>query len=269
MNVSETRLAAVLVHYSGVESTASLIEQLGDFPIVERIVAVLHSDHFHFPKSSSKVTYVRSENHGYASGLNLAFDYLTKNHSEITVALAMNTDVKIGERQINDLVNTHIKAGADCSFPCLRENRRFVHGYGFSRWGTLKHVHENARFFPATCFLLNTAAWEKVNGFNEEYFHYYEDADFCLRLERHNCRLLHVPAVVIDHVSKSAADYPSTALPRYAVRNHLLFLSRLGRLNLFSFLNVSTRHLLYLFRWKRGWRGIPQWVRGIQEFRHL
>jgi hypothetical protein len=40
-------------------------------------------------------------------------------------------------------------------------------------------------------------------------------------------------------------------------------------MNIFSFLNVSLRHFLYLFRWKKGWRGIGEWYRGIREFRQL
>jgi len=72
--------------------------------------------------------------------------------------------------------------------------------------------------------------------------------------------------VVIEHEGKSGADYPESGLPRYAVRNHLLFLQKLGPVPPMMKANVALRHLLYLYRWKHASRGIKSWWQGLQEF---
>ena len=262
------KLAAGLVHYRHPEQTAALVQQLQRIDIIDPIVVVLHSE-YPLRGASSRTIYLPKENRGYAAGLNLAARYVEQNHPQITVMLAMNCDVQLEEAQLQQLLQSHFQAGADCTFPVIEEGKELIHGYRFNRWGTMQRVTDNPRFFPGTCFLFNLSAWKKAGGFNEEYFHYYEDADFCLRLYQAGCKIYHEPAVVVKHQGKSAEDYPAGDLPRYAVRNHLRFLVQLGQMNAISFANVSLRHLLYLFRWKHGWRGIGQWFRGIQDFRKV
>lgn len=268
MSLSLNKPAAVVVHYGNAEYTANLLNQLDHCSCLDSIVVVLHSP---YPQSqqASRIIYLKAENRGYGAGLNLGFKHLIQHRPHVSKILAMNSDITIDEQQILELLRQHDQSAADCTFPSIRQNGDLIHGYRLSSLGTMRQVAKDPRYFPATCLLLNTNAWNKIGGFNETYFHYYEDADLCLRLEQSGSRILHVPEVVIPHVGKSGLDYPATLLPRYAVRNHLLFLSQLGRMNLLSFLNVSIRHFLYLFRWKKGWRGIGEWYRGIQEYRRL
>ena len=261
-------LAAITVHFENPEQTSRLIDSLQKFDAIERIVVILHGE-YPQPKDTSRVTFIRQENQGYAAGLNRAVNELRKHGPEVDLVLAINPDVNFEYIRMNELVESHKQSQADCTFPAIQEGNRVIHGYEFTSLGTMRLVETGALTYSGACFLFNVAAWEKVSGFNEQYFHYYEDADFCMRLQRAGCCIHHAASVVFQHVGKSGADYPTTALPRYAVRNHLLFLSNLGRLSTLAFMNVSIRHLLYLFRWKHGWRGIGEWYRGIQEFRHL
>jgi GT2 family glycosyltransferase len=267
MNPSFNRLAAVVVHYGKQEYTANLLKQLERFSFLDSVVVVLHSPYDH-PHSSNFI-FLEAENRGYSAGLNLGFQYLMRNRPHVSRVLAMNPDITVEEQQILELARRHEEERADCTFPTIHQDGQLVQGYRLTTFGTIIQVTTAPRYFPGTCFLINVEAWRKTGGFNEAYFHYYEDADLCLRLENSGSRIVHVPNVVISHVSKSGADYPASQLPRYAVRNHLLFLSHLGRMNFLSFLNVSIRHFLYLFRWKHGWRGIGEWYRGIREYRQL
>ena len=253
-------LAAVTVHYGSPDQTRSLLAQLESYDSISSIIVVLHDDLL-APARNSRAIFVRAENRGYGAGINLAMRQVSQKF-----VLVLNPDVGILESQIAQLLKSHLDTNSDCTFPAIAEGNYLIHGYQFTRLGTMRRVESEARFFPGTCFLVSREAWQKAGGFNEKYFHYYEDADFCLRLEQAGCRIHHEPSVVIQHQGKSGADYPSTSLPRYAVRNHLLFLLRLGKLNTLSFANVTLRHLLYLFRWKHGWRGVGEWFRGIQEF---
>lgn len=261
------KIAAVTVHFKNPDQTGSLIRQLHSSKTISTIIVVLHDD-LPGKEELPAVHYLASENRGYGAGLNLAFRRLVQTSPELQLVLALNPDVQINDVQVDRLVQEHTKSDADCTFPSIREGKHLIRGYRFTNLGAMQPVETGARFFPGTCFLLSTAAWQKAEGFNEEYFHYYEDVDFCLRLQEAGCRIHHAASVCVEHVGKSGADFPATSLPRYAVRNHLLFLRRLGKFNALSFLNVSARHFFYLFRWKHGWRGAGEWLRGIREFLH-
>ncbi len=257
------KLAAVTVHYGNTSQTASLVEALVSCDCIHSISVVLH-DEYQAAKTG-RASWITAENRGYAAGLNLAVRTLLLTQPDCDAILAMNPDVTIRCSQIQELLANHSpESGA--AFPALRESRRLVHGYRFSRFGSLR-ITRNPEWYSGACFVFSIDAWKRIGGFDESYFHYFEDWAFCRKLRETGYRLNSVSNVVIDHAGKSGANYALTPLPKYAVRNHLMALQKSGLLNPVSFINVAVRHFLYLFRWKQGWRGIGAWIQGINEFR--
>jgi GT2 family glycosyltransferase len=254
-------IAAITVHHGNSELTERLVESLSHCSIVHSIIVVLHDSYL--PPKKENVQYLEVENRGYAAGLNTAVAHAIT-HKEAPLFLALNPDVRVDAAGIERLYAEHIAAGADCTFPVLREKGQLVYGYRFSRWGSLRSVQE-PEWYSGACFLFSLDAWKKAGGFDENYFHYFEDRDFCLRLRKAGLKL-HQAKVILDHQGKAGVDYPATELPKFAVRNHLIALEKSKLLGPVSFLNVVARHFAYLFQWKKGWRGIPQWLRGIEEF---
>lgn len=49
------------------------------------------------------------------------------------------------------------------------------------------------------CLMTPRALFEKVGGFNEEYFMYYEDMDYCLKVRKAGWKNYYVPAAVVVH----------------------------------------------------------------------
>lgn len=260
-----TLLAAVLVHFGDSEFTHTAISSVENLQSIQ-VVVVLHSK-FIYEQNHPKCTFIRSENLGYAAGINRAMKYVGATFPEIKYVIVFNPDLQINASQIESLLTDHINSEADCTFPALQEGNLINHGYRLNRFGLLRPTQKESKLYSGACFLLSLNAWERAGGMNEKYFHYFEDIDFCLRMQRAGLKLNHARQVVLKHLGKSGVEYPVTELPRYAVRNHLYFLNTEGILNLSSFLCVSFAHFLYLFRWKSGWRGIKAWMRGIQEFR--
>jgi GT2 family glycosyltransferase len=259
------RVIAATVHFGNPDETVAFVGRLSRFERISKVVVVLH-DHVDARLFSANTTVLTGNNRGYAAGLNRAVRWILEQDNEPALVLAANPDVELTEAQLAEIIQGHLEARADCTFPAVAENEAIIRGYRFNRWGTMKRADPPADTYPGTLFLFSTQIWKKTGGFDERYFHYYEDADFCMRLRRQSAIIAHAENVVIQHRNTSRQCYPETDFPRFAVRNHLLFLDRFGKLNLPAFCNVSLRHLLFLFRYKRGWRGIPKWYRGIQEF---
>jgi GT2 family glycosyltransferase len=254
-------LAVITVHYQNPSLTQSLIDSVKDCSIVGKIVVVSH-DSF-LLSSGGKLEFLQQPNRGYAAGLNRAMEVVML--SGIQTVLATNPDVLLDCKIVEALLNDHQKYGADCTFPVLSEMGRNLHGYRFSKFGSLQ-ITEDPEWFSGACFVVNVATWKKIGGINETFFHYFEDRDLCLRIRKSGGKLHQAKNILIVHRSKSGDNFAQQELPKFAVRNHLLSLEQSGRLNPLTFLNVILRHFLYLFRWKRGWRGIGGWAHGIQEF---
>jgi GT2 family glycosyltransferase len=71
----------------------------------------------------------------------------------------------------------------------------------------------------AAAALYRRDAFESVQGFDEQYFCYFEDVDlgFRLRLQGHRC--LYVPAAVVQHVSSASTGYRSDFAVYHGERN--------------------------------------------------
>ena len=67
-----------------------------------------------------------------------------------------------------------------------------------------------------SALLVRRAAFEEIQGFDERFFLFFEDIDFCLRLRERCGPVLFVPAVtVLHHRGKSAAKEPGRAARAY------------------------------------------------------
>jgi GT2 family glycosyltransferase len=49
------------------------------------------------------------------------------------------------------------------------------------------------------CWFVGRSAWERVGGFDERYFLYFEDVDLCVRMRRAGLGVLYVPTLEVEH----------------------------------------------------------------------
>jgi GT2 family glycosyltransferase len=252
--------AVVTVHFQNPSSTSRLVGFLENCESVISIFVISH-DSFQM-ENRGKVVCFQQPNKGYASGLNFGVRHLPP---EIRTVLAANPDVILDCEKVKALYSQHVASGAGCSFPVLKEKGRTVYGYRFGRFGSLLNT-KDPEWFSGACFLFSVEAWEKAGGFDESFFHYFEDRDFCLKVRQAGFKLHQATDIFVEHEEKSGENYPETSLPKFAVKNHLLALERSQMLGPLSFVNVVLRHFAYLFRWRRPWRGVREWLKGIREF---
>lgn len=73
------------------------------------------------------------------------------------------------------------------------------------------------------CMLFRKEYWEKVNGFNEEYFLYWEDTDYCAQAKRLNYEILWSPLAIVTHQGSTSIGNNNPVKIYYLVRNGLKF----------------------------------------------
>jgi GT2 family glycosyltransferase len=110
-----------------------------------------------------------------------------------------------------------------------------------------------------SCLMTTRMAFDRVGGFDERFFLYWEDADYCCRLQAAGLKTTYVPGVQVRHAGGHSADQvPALAIRafhRSAVRLHARHGGRLARvLSPLTSLAMQVRAEWYVWRASRGAR---------------
>jgi GT2 family glycosyltransferase len=137
-------------------------------------------------------------------------------------------------------------------------------GPAFARERDVPWVAGCAMWFPAE-------ALAAVGLFDEAFFAYHEEVDWCTRARRARWRVVYCPAAVVSHTGRGTSGGPAAVRIRkyFAARNSILFARKhataLERVKLACFL-AGTLPLQLLRHWPRGTAG-EVWlkIRGVRD----
>lgn len=108
------------------------------------------------------------------------------------------------------------------------------------------------------CMMIRRSAFEQIGGMDEDFFLYWEDADFCRRLANAGWRVMYLPTVATEHIggrsSMHAADPSLVAFHRSAYRlfrKHAAGATLLLAPLVFLALRVRLAFMRRLVRWRR------------------
>lgn len=93
-----------------------------------------------------------------------------------------------------------------------------------------KHPGRQRMFWVSgACFAISVALWQRVGGFDERFFLYWEDVDLCRRIQDAggSCRVLEAASAIHDegstHENRHVGSAKSETYYYYNIRNRLLF----------------------------------------------
>lgn len=112
---------------------------------------------------------------------------------------------------------------------------------------------EIVSFVSGCCMLMKREVVEKVGMFDDRYFLYYEDADFCERIKRADFYLWYEPKAYIWHKNAEASGGSGSDLQEYYVsRNRMLFGLLYGSIRIkIALLRESVRLLIKGRTWQK------------------
>lgn len=124
----------------------------------------------------------------------------------------LNPDVVLQEDPFEPLVQALQGHPAGCAYPVqvdaagrVQDSEREIPSpLALLRRRLLKQPEHRVDWVNAACLLMPAAVWHGLGGFDERYFMYCEDVDFCLRLRLQGGRLLRAP-VAITHAGQRAS----------------------------------------------------------------
>jgi len=153
--------------------------------------------------------------------------------------LLLNSDVQLLNDVVNifkDALNTYPEVGivgpkvifpdgilqeAGCS---IKPNGSIeMIGHGDSPEDPKYNFRRYVDYISGACWFFEKELFEKLNGFDECFAPAYaEDVDFCLRVIKHNKKILYCPeAVIVHHMSKSSEEKTSLYKYYFSARNRL------------------------------------------------
>ena len=109
------------------------------------------------------------------------------------------------------------------------------------------HASREARttdWITGACMFIPRTAWERVRGFDERFFFYFEDADLCARLLRAGCSIWYDPAATVLHHGGGSDPLRDPAIVLSYRREQLRYYARYNGVVRFFLLQ---RYLLWKF----------------------
>lgn len=165
---------------------------------------------------------VNPENYGYAKAVNIGVKESSSNYLIIS-----NPDVIYHSESIQTLIKTIANnnnvgvAGPRQLYPDGKNQRSFGNlpsiKLGLMDFFLITHLKEfltkkkppssikEVEYIDGAVIAFKKENFEKVNGFDEDYFFYTEEADFCFKVRNLGLKNLHVPNAMVTHL-RGATD---------------------------------------------------------------
>lgn len=204
--------------------------------------------------NSKEVTFIQTgDNLGYTGGNNVGIKKALELGSDYMFLL--NADTTIEEDAIGNLVTTAELQNVGISGPKIlfADERKDIIWYAGGSLdladvlGKHRGVDEKDRgqydtieeteFVTGGAIFIKREVFEKIGLFDDKYFMYLEDADFCFRAKKAGFKLLYVPTAQVFHKNAQSTGLGSPRQDYFITRNRMLFAAK--------FLSFRTKFALF------------------------
>lgn len=205
-----------------------------------------------FPKLAKKITIIPSENKGYAHGVNLGLKEAIKNG--FFNFCVINNDVFFNNHFVDRVLsalknNPHSISGGKIYYAKGFEYHKdryqkkdlgnvLWYAGGFFDWKNVLTPHrgvdeidhgqydnfEEIEFVTGCLIIFDKKVVEKIGYWDESYFLYFEDADYCQRAIKKNIKIYYNPKIVIYHKNAQSTQGSGSLIhQRYQKKSRLKF----------------------------------------------
>ena len=241
--MDKIKVGIVILNFNGLPYISDCLRSLHKVKGLGRIIVVdNHSQDqsvFLIKKSFPQIKIIKNrENLGFAKGNNKAIRILLKKGYDYIMLL--NPDIVADKNFLNPLIklaDSDKKIGIVA--PLLKEGTgdKVVYALGAKFnpiLGRTKHIHVEARplhiakqeLVSGCAMLVKKEVFKKIGLFDERFFLYFEDSDFCLRARKAGFEIFVEPKSVVFHkISQSFKNYRFKKI-KYNLISNFLFIKK-------------------------------------------
>jgi len=209
----------VILNYNGRDVIKKCLSSVfkTNYPNFEVVIVDNNSndDSFEIAKSNfSKANFIRNEeNLGFATGNNVGIRFSLERMADYV--LLLNNDTEVEPDFLEKLVEVgekEEKAGVLGPVIFNGGNKQVWFSKGIINWMTMKSEHSRkietqdyyeSDYITGCAMLVKAEVFKEIGLFDEDFFLYWEDADFCLRAKRTGFKILVITASWVYHYEKS------------------------------------------------------------------
>lgn len=96
---------------------------------------------------------------------------------------------------------------------------------------------EETDYVSGAALFTKKEVFDKIGFFDENYFLYYEDSDFCMRAKKAGFKILYIPEALVYHKNARSTGLGSPLQDYFITRNRMLFA--------FKFLSIRTKFAIF------------------------
>lgn len=248
-------VAVVILNFKAKENTLKCVDSVkkSDYKNLEVIVVDNNSGDgldeeikrikgIHFIHNEENLGYTGGNNVGIKKALECGAEYI----------FILNMDTVIHSQAISNLIKGIEESGAGIAGPKILffDQRTIWYAGGTLDLANVLGGHrgvdevdrgqydipEETQNVTGGAMIVKKEVFEKIGFFDDKYFLYYEDSDFCFRAKKAGFKLMYIPSAVVYHENAKATGLGSPRQDYYITRNRMLFASK--------FLPLRTRFAL-------------------------
>lgn len=230
------KIAVIIVHFGKIETTKTCLKELNKKINNNRVILINNtSDDISSLAKIIPATQVieNKTNLGFAKAVNQGIKIALADPS-ITHILLLNNDLILSFGSLSQLTQA-ISQGKNVGIvsPILHHAGGYDWGGKYNKWlSMVKHANwpnkpktvQSVAHVAGAAMLLSRQVVEVVGMFDEQFFMYYEDLDYCLRAAQAGFTINIVPDVVAEHLISSSTN--SSQRAKYQWASHLKFINK-------------------------------------------
>ncbi len=222
----------IILTYNSSRFIDALLKSIKDFAKDSEVLIVDNNSTDETVKLAKKYDFVKvletGENLGFAKGINFGVKRATGDF-----LLFLNPDAVLESGKIEDFISIFGDPSVGASGVKLLDfegNAEKSAGKFFNLWDALaialgldealgvRFSSDSKRavdFVSGGAMMVRRIAFEKVGGFDENFFMYLEDMDFCYRLRKAGYKTVFTPDIVISHAGQGSSNREFAVLNIY------------------------------------------------------
>ncbi len=264
---------AVVVHFGDAKVTSRLLDCLESSTVPMSIVLVDNSGDFSFPAGVHQVR--PRSNLGFAGGANLGARLALASGADLV--WFVNNDAEPGPDALERLLETKRVCAPACVVGSLEidpEDRDPQSRWAYRFPGLPRRLRGLVRavrgrlstvdFVSGFSMIVSRPAFEQIGFFDESFFHYCEDVDYCLRAALIGADVVLDCGAPIRHRRSTALGRKSQLTSYYFFRNRLLLIARYRGIHpvISLFISNPRRGIVPLISPRSVAQGDWPWLRG-------
>lgn len=230
------KIAVVILHYGEIQTTKNCLlklrSKIGDHSVI--LINNTHDDCTGLLSIISGTQLINNpSNLGFAAGVNQGIA-LASNDPSITHFFLMNNDLSLSFGSFAQLLLTFNRINsAGIVTPVLRHAHGFDWGGKYSKWsGMVKHKNwgnkpktlQSVSHVAGAAMLISAGVVKKIGLFDERFFLYFEDLDFCLRTLAAGFTIHINPDVEAEHAVSAGSNLFGRT--KYQWSSHFKFVNK-------------------------------------------